>query len=74
MPLTNKDRSPSIPLIGAISESSLLQRRANSKEGLDISYYRYDEYDNISLVSLSPKTVQKPQNNQNSFSYTNANR
>lgn len=63
----NKDNSPVIPLIGAISESSLLQRRAVSKETLHEMYYRYDDYDNVSLLSLSPRVQQK----QNSiFTYT----
>lgn len=71
MPLSNKDRSPSIPLIGAITESLLIQRRTNSKEELEPSYYRYDEYDNISLVSLTPKRVEKP---KMSYTFTNASR
>lgn len=53
-----KDKSPLIPEIGQIAQSTLLQRRAQSKEELNnTSYYKYDEYDNVPL-QLSP--VKKP--------------
>lgn len=48
-----KDKSPVIPEIGQITQSTLLQRRAQSKEELNMSYYKYDEYDNVPL-QLSP--------------------
>lgn len=70
MPLT-KDNSPVIPIIGSISQSSLLQRRATSKETLHDTYYRYDEYDNVSLLSLTPR-VQERQNSM--FTYTEKSR
>lgn len=48
-----KDASPVIPMLGPIKQSSLAQRRASrgSKDNLllDDSYYRYEEYDNVSL-------------------------
>lgn len=50
-----KDKSPLIPEIGHINESSLLQRRAQSKEELNATYYKYDEYDNVPLQVNSSK-------------------
>nr|XP_023017260.1 LIM and senescent cell antigen-like-containing domain protein 1 isoform X1 [Leptinotarsa decemlineata]XP_023017261.1 LIM and senescent cell antigen-like-containing domain protein 1 isoform X1 [Leptinotarsa decemlineata] len=51
-----KDKSPTIPHIGYISESLLIQRRANSREALDSSYHRYDSYDNVVLEVPKPIT------------------
>lgn len=67
-----KDSSPLVPAMGSISQSSLLQRRATSKEALDDTYYRYDEYDNVSLLSLTPRVIEK--HNSQMFTYTQKSR
>lgn len=70
----SKDSSPVIPSVGLISESTLLQRRVDSNKKNSGQYYKYDEYDNISLISLNARTVEKVDNSKNMVSYTQANR
>lgn len=68
----SKDISPIIPSIGSISESTLLQRRATSREALDETYYKYDEYDNVSLISLNPRVMERQ--NSSVFKYVHPSR
>lgn len=68
----SKDSSPKVPEVGSISQSSLLRRRATSKEALDGTYYRYDEYDNVSLLSLTPRVSERQ--NSKTITYTQKSR
>lgn len=53
---TIKDRSPSVPSLGAISESILFQRRADSKEHLyDIEDLDYDNVTESFVKSQNQK-------------------
>lgn len=47
-----KDKSPLVPDLGPIQLSNLFQRRAESKELLSESYVKFDDYDNLSQLSL----------------------
>lgn len=51
------DRSPSVPNLGPISCSSIFQRRA-SKESLLSSYIKFEDYDNLSLLSLNENSFE----------------
>lgn len=51
--MSNNDKSPLIPDLGPINLSNLFQRRAESKEQLlSESYVKFEDYDNLSLLSI----------------------
>lgn len=63
-----KDKSPLIPDLGPIQLSTLFQRRTESKELLSDSYVKFEDYDNLSLLSLEsldnhsvPELISVPQ-------------
>lgn len=51
-----KDMSPLVPPIGSIFQSSLLQRRVDSREALDSTYQHFEDYDNIPEQSITSYT------------------
>lgn len=63
-----KDKSPMIPDLGPIHLSNLFQRRTESKELLSDSYVKFEDYDNLSVLSLEsldnysvPELISVPQ-------------
>lgn len=64
-----KDISPLIPDLGPLHLSSLFQRRTESKELLSDSYVKFEDYDNLSVLSFDslnnhqlPDLITVPQN------------
>lgn len=47
-----QDKSPLVPDIGPIHLSTLFQRRTESKELLSDSYVKFEDYDNLSVLSF----------------------
>lgn len=48
----SQDKSPLVPDLGPVHLSNLFQRRLSSKEMLSDSYIRFEDYDNLSELSV----------------------
>lgn len=72
MLIMSKDKSPLVPNMGPVNLGQVFKRRFDSKETLSDSYMKFEDYDNLSVLSVGSvssteywhefSTVRAPQN------------